>query len=88
MTVAQDAKAVWAAPLFLGWTLEAADILPALGLVVVAIGMTQAATRGIGCAVLVVTAIEQRGLIDMFVAPVVSKDGDGAMILEPLVVDC
>lgn len=88
MTVAQNAKAVWAVLLLLGRTLEATDILPALRLVVIAIGMTQTATRGIGRAVCIVTAIEQRGLIDMFVAPVVSKDGDGAMILEPLVVDC
>ena len=57
--VAQDAKAVWAAPLFLGWTLQATDILPALGLVVVAVGMTQTTTRSIGGAVLVVAAIEQ-----------------------------
>ena len=40
MTVAQDAIAVWAALLFLGWTLQATDILPALRLVVVAIGVT------------------------------------------------
>jgi hypothetical protein len=39
--------------LLLGWAREAADILPALCLVVVAIGATQATTRGIGCAVLI-----------------------------------
>src|SRR5215470_12360373 len=38
--VAQDAVAVWAALLLLGRTLEATDILPALCLVVVAIGVT------------------------------------------------
>ena len=84
--VAQDAVAVWAALLLLGGTLEAADILPALGLVVVAIGVTQAATRGIGRAVWIVTSIQQRGLIEMLVAPVVGKDGDGAMVVQPLVV--
>jgi hypothetical protein len=84
--VAQNAKAVGAAPLLLGRTWQATDILPTLGLVVVAIRVTQTATRGIGGAVLIVAAIEQRGLIDMFVTPVVGKDGDGTMILEPLVV--
>jgi len=38
--VAQDAVAVWTTLLLLGGTLQATDILPALGLVVVAIGVT------------------------------------------------
>jgi hypothetical protein len=84
--VAQNAKAVGAALLLLGRTWQATDILAALGLVVVAIGMTQATTRRIGGTVWVVAAIEQRGFIDMFVTPVVGKDGDGTMIMEPLVV--
>ena len=79
MTVAPDAEAVWAVPLFLGWTWQATDILAALGLVVVAVGMTQTATRGIGRTVWVVTAIEQRSLIEMLMAPVVGKDGDSAL---------
>jgi hypothetical protein len=40
VTVAQDAKAVWAVLPLVGGTLEATDILSALGLVVVAIGVT------------------------------------------------
>ena len=40
VTVAQDAVAVRAALLLLGWTREAADVLPTLGLVVVAIRVT------------------------------------------------
>jgi hypothetical protein len=86
MTVAPDAKAVGAAPLFLRGTREAADILSALGLVVVAIGVTQTTTRSIGGAVWVVAAIEQRGRIEVLVAPVVGKDGDGTMIMQPFVV--
>jgi hypothetical protein len=38
--VAQDTVAVGAALLLFGWTREAADILPALGLIVVTIGVT------------------------------------------------
>jgi hypothetical protein len=57
--VAQNAKAVGAALLLLGRTWQATDILPTLGLVVVAIRVTQTATRGIGGAVLVVAAIQQ-----------------------------
>jgi hypothetical protein len=38
--VTQDAEAVWAALLLLGGTLEATAILPALCLVVIAIGVT------------------------------------------------
>src|SRR5919204_6386195 len=48
VTVAQDAKAVRAALALLGWTLEAADILAALGLVVVAIGGPKGPKRGLG----------------------------------------
>jgi hypothetical protein len=33
---------------------------------------------------LIVTAIEQRRLIEVFVAPVIVQDGDGATILKPL----
>src|SRR5512134_4158700 len=62
--VAQNAKAVWAAPLLLGRTWHATDILPTLGLVVVAIRVTQTATRGIGGAVFVITAAPHRGLIE------------------------
>src|SRR4249919_858433 len=88
VTVAQDAVTVWTAPLLLGGTRETTDILPALRLVVVAIGVTQPATRGIGRAVLIVTALQQRGLIEVLVAPVVGKDGNRATIMEPLVVRC
>ena len=88
MTVAQDAVAVWALLLLIRGTRQTADILPTLRLVVIAIGVTQTTARGIGRAVLIVATIQQGGLIDVLVAPVVSKDGDGAMILEPLVVDC
>jgi hypothetical protein len=40
VTVAQNTVTVWAVLLLLGRTLEAADVLPALGLVVVAVGVT------------------------------------------------
>jgi hypothetical protein len=40
VTIAQDAVAVRAVLLLVGWTLEAADILSALRLVVIAIGAT------------------------------------------------
>ena len=56
--VAQDAKAVRAVLALLWGTREATDILSALGLVVVAMGVTQAATRGIGGAVLIVTSVQ------------------------------
>ena len=62
--VAQGAVTVRAVPLLLRGTLETADILSALSFVVVAIRVAQAATRGIGGAVLVVTEIQQGGLID------------------------
>jgi hypothetical protein len=55
----QDAVAAWAASLRLGRTWETADILPALGLVVVALGMTEAAARGIGGAVLIIPSVRQ-----------------------------
>jgi hypothetical protein len=53
VTIAKDPVSMRAVLLLLGWAREAADILPALCLVVVAIGATQATTRGIGCAVLI-----------------------------------
>src|SRR5712691_3353088 len=82
VTGAQDAKAVRAGLALLGGTREAADILPALRLVVVAIGVTQAAARGIRRAVLVVAAIEQSRLIAVLVTPVIVQDGDGATIVK------
>jgi hypothetical protein len=86
MRVTQNTEAVGAALLFLGGTRKATDILPALGLVVVTIGVTQATTRGIRRAIWIVTTIEQRGLIDVLVAPVIVKDGDGATIMQPLII--
>jgi hypothetical protein len=62
--------------LLLEWTLEAANILPTLGLVVVAIRATQAAARRIGRAVLIIAPIQQGLGIEVFVSPVVSKDRD------------
>lgn len=35
VTIAQDSIAVWAVLLLLGWTWEAADILPGVGLIVI-----------------------------------------------------
>jgi len=36
--------------------------------------------------VLIVPSVQQGGRIDVFVAPVRGKDGDGAMLMQPLVV--
>ena len=77
MTVAQDAIAVWAALLFLGWTWQATDILPTLRVIVVAMRVTQTATRGIGRAVLIIAPVQKRLGIEVFVSPVVIKDGCG-----------
>jgi hypothetical protein len=81
VTVAQDAVAVWATLLLLGRAWQATDILATFALVVVAIGVTHTATRRIGCAVSIVTASAQRGLIDMLISPVVIEDGDGATVV-------
>jgi hypothetical protein len=69
----------------LGGTREAADILPPLGLVVVAIGATQAPTGGRGGAVLIGAARQQRGRIEVLGAPVVGNDRDRAALMQPLV---
>lgn len=76
VTRAQDAEAMRAVLVLVGGTRQTADILPTLGLVVVAMGVTQAATRGRGRAVLVVTAMPQRRLLEGLVAPVRGKEGD------------
>ena len=69
-----------------GWTGQATDVLPTLGLIVVAIGSAKTATRGIGRAVLIVASLEQRLWIEVLVSPVVVKDGDAALVVYPAVV--
>jgi hypothetical protein len=77
---------MWTVLWLLGWTREAADILPTLGLVVVAIGAAQATTRGIGRAVLIIASVQQRLGIEVFIAPVVGEDGDAPLVVHPVVV--
>src|SRR4029450_2026498 len=60
MTIAQDAVAVRAVLLLLGGARSAADILPTVGLIVVAIGATQTTTGGIGRAVLIIAPVPER----------------------------
>src|SRR5688500_5514775 len=86
VAIAPHAVSMWAALLFLRWALETADILPALGLVVVAIGMTQATARSIGHAVLIIAPIQQGFGIEMFVAPMVGKERDATVVMHPVVV--
>jgi len=69
-----------------GQTGPAADILPALGLVVVAIGVAQTATGGRGRAVVIIAPLAQRLWVEVLVAPVVVTDGDATMIMQPAVV--
>jgi hypothetical protein len=83
--ISEHSVSMRAVLLLLGGTLEAADILPTLGLVVVAIRATQATTRGIGRAVLIIAPMQQGLGIEVFVSPVVVKDRDGAALMKPLV---
>src|SRR5687768_13959816 len=86
VAIAEHPVSVRAVLLFLGWARETADILPALGLVVVAIGVTQATARGIGHAVLIIAPLQQRLRIEMFAAPVVGKERDATVVMHPVVV--
>src|SRR5262250_87123 len=81
--VAQDTKAVRAMSPLVGRTWQAADVLPALSLIVVAIGVAQTATGGIGRAVVIIAPLAQRLRVEMLVAPVVVKDRDAAMVAQP-----
>ena len=69
-----------------GWAGQATDILPALGLIVVAIGSAKTATRGIGRAVLIVAPLAQRLGVEVLVSPVVVEEGDAALVVSPAVV--
>src|SRR5712691_11808115 len=86
VAIAQDANAVWAVLLLLGGARSAADILPALRLVVVAIGATQPPTGGIGRAVCIIAPVHERRWIEVLVSPVVIKDRDSTPGVHPEVV--
>ena len=86
VAVAQHPVSMRTVLLLLGWTLEAADVLPTLSLVVVAIGATQATTRGIGRAVWIIASVQQRLGIEVFIAPVVVEDCDAPLVMHPGVV--
>ena len=58
VAIAQHPVSMRAVLLLLGWTREAANILPTLGLVVVAIGATQTTTGGIRRAVLIIAPMQ------------------------------
>ena len=72
--------------LLLRGALSAADILPTVGLIVVAIGATQTTTGGIGRAVLIIAPVHERLWIEVLVTRVVGKDRDAAPVVKPLVV--
>jgi hypothetical protein len=86
VAIAQNAVSMRAMLLLLGWTREATDVLPTLGLIVVAIGAAQATTRGIGRAVWIIAPIEQGLGIEVFVSPVVVKDRDATLVAHPVLV--
>jgi hypothetical protein len=72
--------------LLLRGALSAADILPTVGLIVVAMGATQTTTGGIGRAGLIIAPVHERLWIEVLVTRVVGKDGDAAPVVKPLVV--
>src|SRR5712691_7565550 len=72
--------------LLLGRTRSATDILPALSLIVVAIGATQPAAGGIGCAVLIIAPIHEGLWIEVLVSRVIVKDRNAALVVQPVVV--
>jgi hypothetical protein len=65
---AQDAKAVRTVSPLVGRTWQAADVLSALGLIVVAIRAAQTTTGGIGRAVVIIAPLAQRLWVEMLVA--------------------
>jgi hypothetical protein len=86
MTIAQDAVAVRTVLLLLGGALSAADILPTIGLIVIAIGATQTTTGGIGGAVLIIAPVHERLWIEVLITRVVGKDRNAAPVVKPSVV--
>jgi hypothetical protein len=86
MAIAEDACAVRAVALLLGWTGPATDILPRVGLVVVPIGATQAATGSIGCAVLIIAPVHEGRRIEVLVARVIGEDRDATMVVKPEII--
>jgi hypothetical protein len=86
VAIAQHPIAMRAALLLLRWTPEAADIVPALCLVVVAMGATQATTRGRGRAVLILAPLPQRLWIEVFMTPVVGQERDTPLVISPVIV--
>ena len=73
MAIAQDAVAVRAVLPFLERTREAADILPRVRLVIVAIGVTQTTAEGRGRAVLIITSVDEGLRIEVFVARIIVR---------------
>ena len=65
---------------------QATDVLPALGLIVIAMGSAKTAARGIGRTVLIVAPLEQRLGVEVLVSPIVGKEGDAALVVQPAVV--
>src|SRR5262249_8370845 len=86
MAIAQDAKGVGAVLLLLRRTVQAADILPTVSLIVVAIGATQTPTRGIGRAVGIIATLDKGLRSEVLVAPVIVEDCDTATVVNPVVV--
>jgi hypothetical protein len=86
LAIAQDAGAVRAALLLLGRAGPATHVLPRGGLIVVAMGATQTATGGLGCAVGIIAPIDECLGVEVFVARVIGKDRDTPLLTKPLVV--
>ena len=84
MARAQDAVAVRAVLPFLERTREVADLWPRVRLVVVAIGATQAPTRGRGRAVLIIASMEEGRGIEVLISSVIGKDRDAALVMNPV----
>ncbi len=81
---APHAVGVRASLLFFGRTGTATDILPSVGVVVVAMGMTQSAAGGRGRAVLIIAPLRERLWVEVCVARVVSKDRNPALVANPV----
>jgi len=62
--------------LFIEGTWPTADVLPTLCLIVIAVGVAQAATGGIGPAVLIIPPLQEGLWSEMFLAGIISDDGD------------
>src|SRR4029434_2910416 len=86
VTRAPGRVGVGAPLLFIKGTRPAADILPTLGVVVVAVGSTQAATGGIGRAMLIITALQESFWGEVFTARIIGDEGDATLAPYALIV--